>query len=431
MSKERKSQEEEPKVYAVRRETERWQLNRRDFLALSSAAMAALAAGCSPRKPEPTFSPTPEPAPSETPTPTGVPTLSPAEWEEACFAVAAHNDGITAMVINPVHSLLITASWDGSIKLWSLKDRQLIKVLNEGTVSQTMVVSQDGSVLAAALFNKIGIWSLPGGDLLSTLEGHRLQIACMQFSPDGTRLVSTERDKNIRVWSIPDGKPLNTIQTEEKVQNLSFSPDGSLLISSQAGDLYLRSFPDGGLVRTVESNQDSIHDILMHPNGNRVVTTEINGEIVIWSFPKFEEVQVIEIGTAIAISKDGALLVVKAEPQIKFWSFEQGQFIDAFNLSNESLAVHPDGSLIALGSAIGKISLWSYPEKQLLGCPMDLDVTNIKTGGVVYEITNTAGEITKYTYPCGSDIPDGAVCTCNCVIGKSTNNHSPHYWYPN
>jgi hypothetical protein len=79
MSKEMSQPEEEPEVYAVRRETDRWALNRRDFLALSSAAMAALAAGCNPRKQESTLSPTQEPTSTLTPTPTEVPTLNPAE----------------------------------------------------------------------------------------------------------------------------------------------------------------------------------------------------------------------------------------------------------------------------------------------------------------------------------------------------------------
>jgi hypothetical protein len=42
-----------------------------------------------------------------------------------------------------------------------------------------------------------------------------------------------------------------------------------------------------------------------------------------------------------------------------------------------------------------------------------------------------------YTLPCGSPIPAGAVCTCNCVPGTGcpcvnySSGGGGHYWYPN
>lgn len=431
MSKEKLHSEEKPEVYAIHRTADQWQLDRRSFLALSSSvAAAALAAGCNPQKPLPAPSSTPEPASTLTPTPSIVPTLNPAEWEEACFAVAAHSQNISAMIIDSVHSLLISSGSDSTLKMWSLMDLQLRKILSDNASSSFMAISPDSSILAAALFNKIDLWSLPDGNLLATLEGHTSQITCLAFTPDGSKLLSTQYDTTIRVWSIPDGESLDDIHTEEKVKNIAFSPDGSYLISNKENILYLRSFPDCRLIRKVVSDHMTIHKILIHPDTSRIVTTDMNG-IVIWTFPNLEPIQQIELGNAIAIPKSGEYLVVLEEPQIKFWSFEQGQTVDTLSHSEPCVAVHPEGSLIALGSAIGKISLWTYPEKKLLGCPMDLMDTNREIGGLVYEINNAAGETIKYTYPCGAIVPDGAVCTCNCVSGKSQNNHSSHYWYPN
>ena len=71
--------------------------------------------------------------------------------------------------------------------------------------------------------------------------------------------------------------------------------------------------------------------------------------------------------------------------------------------------------------------------------------------GVDYEITNAYGLKETYTLPCGSDIPPGAVCVCNCVTACSCDAYVPptacgcdgvggdtfctcdmvHYWYPN
>jgi len=69
--------------------------------------------------------------------------------------------------------------------------------------------------------------------------------------------------------------------------------------------------------------------------------------------------------------------------------------------------------------------------------------------GIDYKYTDTYGNIYTYTMPCGSAIPDGAVCTCNCVsvpancdcvghtepscscVGDTCTCNTVHYWYPN
>lgn len=74
--------------------------------------------------------------------------------------------------------------------------------------------------------------------------------------------------------------------------------------------------------------------------------------------------------------------------------------------------------------------------------------------GIQYSYTDPYGNVQTFTLPCGSEIPEGAICTCNCVTvcscdsyvapadppsgesGGCSNNtvctcDAVHYWYPN
>jgi len=74
-----------------------------------------------------------------------------------------------------------------------------------------------------------------------------------------------------------------------------------------------------------------------------------------------------------------------------------------------ALAIRPDGELLVSGSSDQTVKLWSLPEGKLLPvCLLDPAVST--ASGVRY----TVGGKT-YTLPCGSPLPPGAVCTCNCV----------------
>ena len=94
----------------------------------------------------------------------------------------------------------------------------------------------------------------------------------------------------------------------------------------------------------------------------------------------------------------------------------------------------------------------------IIGCPLDLKEMKDDVKGIEVKRTDpVTNETVTYTLPCGSPIPAGAVCVCNCVEGSvcSCDGHNPctchsyvppscgcqgnctcesvgpHYWYPN
>jgi hypothetical protein len=96
------------------------------------------------------------------------------------------------------------------------------------------------------------------------------------------------------------------------------------------------------------------------------------------------------------------------------------------------------------------LSLKDLPVVQAPPTPTALPNKPISPGGegIQYKYTDPYGNVTSYTLPCGSPIPAGAICTCNCVTVCSCVGYvaesSPDsggdtictcdlvsYWYPN
>ncbi|TRY54126.1 hypothetical protein DNTS_031168 [Danionella cerebrum] len=98
---------------------------------------------------------------------------------------------------------------------------------------------QDQLLLATGLNNgRIKIWDVYTGKLLLNLMDHTDIVRDLTFAPDGSLvLVSASRDKTLRVWDLKDdGNMVKVLRGHQNwVYCSAFSPDSSILCSVGAG----------------------------------------------------------------------------------------------------------------------------------------------------------------------------------------------------
>ncbi len=100
--------------------------------------------------------------------------------------------------------------------------------LESAGFTTALVFSPDGRMLAGAGGKDIRLWSVPEAKPLRTLRGHRDGVFGLGFSPDGLTLVSGSRDETIRFWDADSGLPLGACAVSNApVTCLDVSPDGT------------------------------------------------------------------------------------------------------------------------------------------------------------------------------------------------------------
>jgi WD40 repeat protein len=82
-----------------------------------------------------------------------------------------------------------------------------------------------------------------------------------------------------------------------------------------------------------------------------------------------------------------------------------------------SLALGVDGKILASGHLDGSVVLWDTETGKLTGyC---FDESGSWSDGVKYKAVDSGGRTVVYTLPCGTPIPPGSQCICNCVPGAA------------
>lgn len=117
---------------------------------------------------------------------------------------------------------------------------------------------------------------------VNRLEGHRNRVNQVSFSPDGQRLASVSDDGSILLWQRDGGRIRQLIGHRGRVTAIAFSPDGQLLVSA-SGDRTLRLWrSDGTLVRTFSGHSAWVSAVAFSPDGQQIVSGSRDGTVRLW-----------------------------------------------------------------------------------------------------------------------------------------------------
>ena len=82
----------------------------------------------------------------------------------------------------------------------------------------------------------VRLWEVATGKMRFVMEGHKLEIDSVAFSPDGKTVASGCKDTTIKLWNAETGKLRQTLTgPKNRLESLAFSPDGKLLASGSGG----------------------------------------------------------------------------------------------------------------------------------------------------------------------------------------------------
>ena len=420
--------EEEPQVVQLTDVIQDAKMNRRGFLGagLTTSAAVLWLTGCEPNdEPEPNLEPVVDAFEPDPESPNSVSVENAINCDDI-FALSSHL--YSSLVISPDGKSFYSGSSDG-IKIWSLPEGAYIrKIGSSGSLIYSLAVSIDGKQLFFGDGNYLKIWSLSDGKLVKT-QDQSVTINALTVSPDGRYFIVGQDDReshdSIQIYSMSD--ITNTISIHDKrVISLAVTPDSRYFFSGDHdGAIKKWSLPDGKLVKTWRKGGNLIQALAITPDGKWLLAGSYNGNIKMLNILDGIVTKVIKahdnIVNTIAITPDGKhFLSGSTDKTIKLWSLPDLILKKTYmqNSAISSLCVSTDGKLLISSSYDKTIKLWKLPELSFVNCLLDLECSENTVKGVTYSVVDESGRTVTYTLPCGSTLPAGSKCICNCVPGS-------------
>jgi len=206
----------------------------------------------------------------------------------------AHDKPIFDIAFVPYKDEFLTASEDGTVAVWSLKDFKLLYRIpvSTDTVRAMAICSEGKHAAFGCKDGLVRIYSLDDYSLLHVLEKHTLPVTSVQYSPDGKYLISGGRDAQLNFWSLPNYDFQHNIPAHMfSVYGIAFNPVLPYFATASQdksiklwGAEDLRLYKILSIEKNTHGHTHSINKLVWTPDGKYLITTGDDKLVMIWEW---------------------------------------------------------------------------------------------------------------------------------------------------
>jgi len=233
-----------------------------------------------------------------------------------------HGGPVRALAISPDGQTVVTGSFDSTAIRWSLARNAAEQVLRfHADAVNAVLLLRDGRSATAGADGRIAIWTPGKTEPDAVLEGHTAPIVALAASTDGAMLASASWDQTVRLWPLA-----------------------------------------GGVPRVLEGHAQNVNGVAFAPDGRTLVSVSYDQSVRIWSLSGPSAPTVVAMPAqlnAVAIGGDGEIAAGGADGRVYFVDGNGARTgeVTAGPRPVISLAISPDGALVAAASIGGSVAV--------------------------------------------------------------------------
>jgi WD40 repeat protein len=326
------------------------------------------------------------------------------DQDRRLMTLAGHANAVLFATYSTDGAQMLTVSSDKTARLWDARTGELIReIIGAEDAVIYGAFSPDGSLVATSSGSMTRVSDGRTGRPRYLLQGHTKNVQRIEFSPDGTRIVTGAWDNTARIWDAATGELLHVLQGPEwdsqtvasgsgvadpivnavlRAQTQIFggmdvvaiSPDGTLVATGGRADpesvVRLWSMATGKLVRVLRgpslSLSQSFLDLAFSPDGSRIASALGDNTARVWNVATGDQLLVLKEHTnsvqTVRFSRDGKrILTGSMDGSARIWDATSGKTLVAIHGHQDwvnAAEFSPDQRLVLTASSDKGLKLW-------------------------------------------------------------------------
>jgi WD40 repeat protein len=319
------------------------------------------------------------------------------------FSVTGPSSPVSAVAVTPDSRHAVSASRNGSLRVWDLQTGQLLSTLvaQESSVNAVVLeldgpqdenrpvqvalpievsavaVSSNGRHALSGCYDQtLRLWDLQTGQLLRTFVGHEDKVSAVVITAGGRQALSASHDRTLKLWDLQTGQLLSTLAGhEDGVSAVAVTPDGRHAISA-SGDrtLKLWDLTASQLIHTTTGHEAEVSSMAVTDDGRHALSASHDHTLRLWDLATGQPLRSFtdhdDRVSAVAIVAGGRhVLSGSHDRTLRLWDLATGQPLRTFTGHEDgvsAVALTSDGLRALSASHDRTLRLWDLATGQPL-----------------------------------------------------------------
>jgi WD40 repeat protein len=276
-----------------------------------------------------------------------------------------HNGDVFACAYTPDSALLLSAGWDGCLRLWDAAQGAPVSEIRAGSkpLSACAVAPDGRRWYSGSMEGLLSSWDPQSQRQGMVFLAHTRPISAIVFSPDGNWLATASWDRQVTLWNPKrerEGRSL--LGHNDIVAGCRFTPDSKNIISwSYDGTLRLWEVARARQVNEFLGHTDRVTAAAISPDGRWVVSGTRDRVVRLWDVQTGSEVRSLlltaEVRGCFFLLDAESLVVVDANGRLTLHTLPDLQIASELptRLPVQCGELAPSGARLALGCGDGRV----------------------------------------------------------------------------
>jgi len=264
----------------------------------------------------------------------------------------------------------VTAQSDHTIRMWSSKTGECVKILKGHTnLVAALSYSLNGrEVISGGDDRSARVWDIHTGRNTHVLKGHADSVSCVAYAMTGDMALSGSWDSTIRLWRVPDCGLFKILKGhEDKIASADFVNGTEHVLSAGFdGVIKMWDVSSGRILRDLKGHRDRIMSLSVSPTENWLLSGSMDGTVRIWDLRTGACVRTIDVSESgvrtASFSPDERFFVTGANNAVlSVWDLDTGICLREFQGHTREITAaefSSNGQFVISSSSDGYVMIW-------------------------------------------------------------------------